>query len=533
MKSPANASVTATDFVTSRLSINWRSQDLIDMLPAAVYICDAEAVVVAYNRRAGELWGREPVPGDTDQKYCGAHRLYRTDGTYLPHAETPMEAVLRTGQPARNMEVVIERPDGSRITVLVNIAPLFGDGGALVGAVNCFQDLTAQKQAEQDRTRLAAELHQAKKIEALGQLTAGVAHDFNNLLTAILGNLELLQNRTTDETSRRWLDNAARAAGRGVRLNTQLLGFARKQMLLPEAIDLDQLLAGINDLLHTSMGDAIRIEAQVQPDTWPALVDPNQIALVVLNLAINARDAMPGGGTLTIETRNATFGAADCPDDLAPGDYVALSIGDTGTGMSEEVRAMAFDPFFTTKGESGGSGLGLSTVLGVVTQSGGGVRINSELGTGTSIEIFLPRATTAASIQGVETERPSTEAVGGKVVLIVDDDTDVREVTAAMLESLGYGVVEANSGVAAIAILASGEPIDLMLVDIAMPGMDGIETARCARQQWPDLPVLFATGYSEAVQPSESDISENSTIRKPYRRVELHRKVQASLRSTR
>lgn len=530
MHSPANASVTASDFVTSRLSINWRSQDLIDMLPAAVYICDADAVVVAYNRRAAELWGREPTPGDTDQKYCGAHRLYRTDGTFLPHAETPMEAVLRTGQPARDMEVVIERPNGSRVTVLVNIAPLFGEGGTLVGAVNCFQDLTAQKQAEEDRVRLGAELHQAKKIEALGQLTAGVAHDFNNLLTAILGNLELLQSRTTDKTSRRWLDNAVRAAGRGVSLNSQLLGFARKQTLLPEAVDLDQALAGINDLLRTTMGDSIRIEAQVQPDTWPVLVDPNQIALVVLNLAINARDAMPSGGTLTIKTHNASFGANNCPDDLVPGDYVALSIGDTGTGMSEDVRATAFDPFFTTKGESGGSGLGLSMVHGVAIQSGGGVRIDSELGAGTAIEIFLPRANTEASLPGVETKPAPPKAAGGEVVLIVDDDTDVREVTAAMLASLGYGVVEANSGAAAIAILTKGERVDLMLVDIAMPGMDGIAAARRAREQRPGLPVLFATGYSEAAQ-SKNDINETSTIRKPYRQDELHRQVQASLRA--
>ena len=531
MNSSTNGRAAASDFAAARPSINWFSQDLIEILPAAVYVCDAEAVVVAYNRRAAELWGREPTPGDTDQKYCGAHRLYRTDGTFLPHCETPMEAVLRTGQPARDIEVVIERPDGSRITVLVNIAPLFDEAGALVGAVNCFQDLTVQKQAEQERSRLAGELHQAKKTQALGQLTAGVAHDFNNLLTAILGNLELLQARTTDEHSRKLLDNAARSALRGAELNSQLLGFARKQTLLPQAIDLERVLTGMSDLLRTSLGDSIRIEVRAQPDTWPALVDPNQIALVVLNLAINARDAMPSGGSLTITTRNARFGVRDCPEGLSAGDYVALSISDTGTGMSAEVRAMAFDPFFTTKGRNGGSGLGLSMVLGVATQSVGGVRIDSELGRGTSIEIFLPRAGTEAASPDAEPEAPSPDAVGGEVVLVVDDDSDVREVTAAILASSGYAVVAASSGAEALAILANGERVDAMLVDLAMPGMDGIESARRAQEQRPDLPVLFATGFTHAMPRPEGEIDRNCMVSKPYRRDELLRKVAASLRA--
>ena len=182
----------------SRLSRDWFSGDLLEILPAAVYVCDAEGIVVAYNLRATELWGRSPAPGDTDQKYCGSHKLFRPNGLVLPHHEAPMEAVLRTGIPARNMEVVIERPDGSRTTVLVNIAPLFGDQGGLVGAVNCFQDISASKVAERERARLAGELHQAKKLEAIGQLTAGIVHDFNNLLAVIQGNLELLTARTSE-----------------------------------------------------------------------------------------------------------------------------------------------------------------------------------------------------------------------------------------------------------------------------------------------------------------------------------------------
>ena len=376
----------------SRLSSDWLSGDLIETLPAAVYVCNAQAVVVAYNRRAAELWGRTPIPGDTDEKYCGAHKLFRPDGSFLPHSETPMEWVLRTGKPARDMEVVIERPDTSRVTVLVNIAPLFCDDGKLIGAVNCFQDLSAHERAERERVRLAEELHQARKMEAIGQLTAGIVHDFNNLLTAILGNLEMLRSRTDEDGALKLLHNAARSAERGEQFVQQLLAFARKQQLVPKAVDLNQVLVGMSNLLQTSIGTAIRIETREQPGLWPALVDPIQIELVLLNLATNARDAMLRGGTLTIETRNATLSRTNRPGDLPAGEYSVVSVSDTGTGMSEEVRAKAFEPFFTTKEIGKGSGLGLSMVLGVARQSGGDVRIRSRAAEGTSIEVYLPRA---------------------------------------------------------------------------------------------------------------------------------------------
>jgi signal transduction histidine kinase len=375
----------------SRLSNEWFSGDLIETLPAAVYVCDAEGVVVAYNHRATELWGRTPRPGDTDEKYCGAHKLFRPDGVALPHHETPMEAVLRTGTPARDMEVVIERPDSSRITVLVNIAPLFGDDRKLVGAVNCFQDLSALKLAERERVRLPDELHQAKKLEAIGQLTAGIVHDFNNLLAAIQGNLDVLTSRTDEDRLLVLLRSATRSVERGEGLTHQLLAFARKQVLLPKAVDLNQVLVSLSGLLRTTVGSMIPIEMRNQPGLWHALVDPNQIELVLLNLVINARDAMPDGGTLTIETGNVTLGAVGRPVDLPAGDYVVVSVADTGTGMSDEVLAKAFEPFFTTKEEGKGSGLGLSMVLGVARQSGGDVRISSRAGQGTSIEVYLRR----------------------------------------------------------------------------------------------------------------------------------------------
>lgn len=381
----------------SRLSSDWFSGDLLETLPAAVYVCDAEGTVVAYNRRATELWGRTPSPGDTDEKYCGSHKLFHPDGVPLPHHETPMATVLRTGRPARDMEVVIERPDNSRITALVNIAPLFGDDRKLAGAVNCFQDLSAIKLAERERVRLADELHQAKKVEAIGQLAAGIVHDFNNLLAAIHGNLELLTSRTNEARLLVLLRNATRSVERGEGLTQQLLAFARKQVLSPKAVDLNQVLVRMKNLLHISIGSRIPIEMRTQPGLWHALVDPGQIELVLLNLVINARDAMPDGGTLTIETGNVTLGAVGRPVDLPAGEYVVVSVADTGTGMSEEVLAKAFEPFFTTKGEGKGSGLGLSMVLGVARQSGGDARITSRVGHGTSIEVYLPRTRDPAS----------------------------------------------------------------------------------------------------------------------------------------
>ena len=381
----------------SRLSSNWFSGDLLETLPAAVYVCNAEAVVVAFNRRAAELWGRAPSAGDTDEKYCGGHKLFRSDGSFLPHNKTPMERVLRTGKPARDMEVVIERPDTSRVTVLVNIAPLFCDDGKLIGAVNCFQDLSAHERTERERVRLAEELHQAKKMEAIGQLTSGIVHDFNNLLAAILGNLEILESRTDEDGSLKLLRNAARSVERGERLTQQLLAFARKQTLSPKAVDLNQILVGMSNLLQTSVGTVIGVETRMQQGLWLALVDPNQIELVLLNLAINARDAMSRGGTLTMETRNVTLCGTNRPEDLAAGEYAVVSVSDTGTGMSDEVRAKAFEPFFTTKERGKGTGLGLSMVLGVARQSGGDVRITSRVPEGTSIEVYLPRADSRVS----------------------------------------------------------------------------------------------------------------------------------------
>ena len=279
---------------TSQQELNWISKNLIEVLPAAVYVCNLEGVVVAFNRRATELWGRTPKPGDTDEKFCGSHRLYRSDGTYMPHDETPMEAVLRTGDAALDLEAIVERPGGERLVVLVNIAPLFNESGKQIGAVNCIQDLSAQKQSEKDRELLREELRQSQKLEAMGQLVGGAAHDFNNLLTPIMGCLDLLQRRgLRDEREQRLIDGALQSAERAKTLVQRLLAFARRQPLQLHAINVGELLTGLTDLLSSTVGPQIKLTVDVAPNLSLANADINQLEMASLNLCLNARDAMP------------------------------------------------------------------------------------------------------------------------------------------------------------------------------------------------------------------------------------------------
>lgn len=334
---------------TSQQELNWISKNLIEVLPAAVYVCNLEGVVVAFNRRATELWGRTPKPGDTDEKFCGAHKLYRSDGTHMPHAETPMEAVLRTGDYARDLEAIVEQPNGVRLVVLVNIAPLFNESGKQIGAVNCFQDLSAQKQSEKDRELLREELRQSQKLEAMGQLVGGVAHDFNNLLTPIMGSLDLLRRRgLRDEREQRLIDGALQSAERAKALVQRLLAFARRQPLQLHAINVGELLTGLTDLMRSTVGPQTKLTVDVAPNLSFVNADINQLEMAVLNLCLNARDAMPNGGTIAVRLASETI-AFGHRSKLPSGNYLYLSIEDTGSGMDEATMARALDPFFSTK----------------------------------------------------------------------------------------------------------------------------------------------------------------------------------------
>jgi signal transduction histidine kinase/ActR/RegA family two-component response regulator len=401
-----------------------------------------------------------------------------------------------------------------------------GERTAELAAAN--RQLVAQIE---ERERVESTLRQMQRLEAVGQLTSGVAHDFNNLLTVILGNIGFLERRLDaaglDGKLAQRLSYMRSAAERGAKLTDQLLSFSRRQRLEPKVLDLNETVAGMRDLLQSSIGGSIKIETRLAHGLWPALVDPTQLELAVLNLAINARDAMEVGGMLTVGTANVTLGAPLYPEEPPAGEYVEIVVSDTGEGMTDEVRARVFEPFFTTKEVGKGSGLGLSQVLGFAKQSGGGVRIESRLNVGTSMHIYLPRATRKADEVELVT-RPSAQCkVSGARILLVDDDNAVRDVTAETLRDLGYRVIEAGSGGAALDMLERDADIDLMLIDFAMPGMNGAELSRQIQTKRPGLPILFVTGFAD--RTALAGISESHIVSKPFVDDELTEKVRAIL----
>jgi signal transduction histidine kinase/CheY-like chemotaxis protein len=374
-----------------------------------------------------------------------------------------------------------------------------------------------------------AQLRQSQKLEAIGQLTGGVAHDFNNVLQVISGNLQLLQmSLAGNPEAQRRLETAAFAADRGAKLSSQLLAFARRHPLQPASTNIGRVLRGMDDLLRRALGESVHIETVVAGGLWTTLVDPHQLENVILNLAINGRDAMKGEGKLTLELNNAML-----DDDyvlyepeVAAGQYVMLAISDTGCGMPPEVAARAFEPFFTTKREGEGTGLGLSMAYGFVKQSNGHIRIYSEVGSGTTIKIYLPR-----SMQP-EVELPNLRnapVVGGsETILVVEDDLSVQATVVDMLQALGYRVLKANDGQGALTILQSGIPIDMLFTDVVMPGpVRSIEVARQAKEMFPNIEVLFTSGYTQNAIVHGGRLDPGvELISKPYRRDELARKIR-------
>jgi signal transduction histidine kinase len=372
----------------------------------------------------------------------------------------------------------------------------------------------AQRQAAE------SQLHQAQKMEALGQLTGGIAHDFNNLLTAVIGNLELAQKRTNGDThTTRLLEASLSAAQRGATLIQDLLSFARRKPLHPEAVDVSSVVDDAEKILKQTIGPSIHLVIHTAPDLRPAWVDPNQLGLAILNLALNARDAMPGGGRLQIACENRRTDAGQVPGNLAIGEYVIVSVSDTGTGMSEAILAHAFEPFFTTKDAGRGSGLGLSMVQGFAAQSGGAARIVSSLGTGTTVELWLPQAENPSTESDSMKPRESALEHPGARILVCDDDGDVRSLVGSFLRDIGYTVWEANNPALALQILQRERPIDLLVVDYAMPEMNGAAVIDRARAYQPGLKTLLITGYSEALR--SNGVSGSPVLPKPFRTAEL------------
>ena len=531
---------------------------IVESSEDAIISKSLDGVVTSWNRGAEVVFG-----------YRAEEMIGRPIAVLFPpdrlHEEDRILAQLQRGERVENFETVRRRKDGREIHVSVTISPVRNESGRIIGASKIARDVTEKNRTEAalrdlnenlelrvaqrtrelgeanarlraevvERERAEAVLRQAQKIEAVGQLASGIAHDFNNLLTPILGNLELLDMRLADERLRKLVQTAARSALRGAKLTSQMLAFSRRQRLAPRAIDLSALIAGIEDMLSRTLGGTVAIATSFAPDLWPALVDPHQLETVILNLVINARDAMPSGGRVLIESRNIDAGELDESIGLTPGDYVCLSVADTGNGMTDDVRERACEPFFTTKAPGRGSGLGLSQVYGVARQSGGTLQIKSTIGEGTVIEVYLPRGVERPEqpSEWRDGEQPGAIARGARV-LVVDDQEDVREAAAAQLEALGYRVVQAANADIALGVLGNCDSVDLLMVDYAMPGTSGIDLASAARAKCPNLPVLIVTGYADTTSIN-GRIPRAWLMKKPYRMVELAAAIEYLLRYNR
>jgi signal transduction histidine kinase/ActR/RegA family two-component response regulator len=418
----------------------------------------------------------------------------------------------------------LRRRDGQYRAILDNGAPFFRRGN-FAGYFGSCIDVTDQQAAE-------AQLREAQKLDAIGKLTGGIAHDFNNLLQVIGGNLQLLSKDVAgSERAEARLKHAMMGVARGTKLASQLLAFGRRQSLTPKVLNLAAVIRGMDDMLRRALGDAVEIETVLAGGLWNTFADPIQVETALLNLAINARDAMRGRGKLTIEVNNASLDEdyAARHIEAAPGQYVMIAVTDTGCGIPPEIVDKVFDPFFTTKPTGEGTGLGLSMVHGFVKQSGGHIKIYSEVGRGTTVRIYLPITRRLEDITteiAVESPRGGTERI-----LVVEDDDEVRATTVDMLAELGYSVLKAKDAESALAVIQSGTAIDLLFTDVVMPGkLPTTELVRLAQQTLPTLAVLFTSGYADNAILHEGLVDEGTDIlSKPFARDDLARKLRKLL----
>jgi PAS domain S-box-containing protein len=634
-------------------------QSALDAIPTGLCVCGASGVLLRYNQRAVELWGRAPRLGDQAELNGGTFRRYAPDGSPLPFSASPVATVLRTGETLLAAEITIERPDGSRVPVLVNVAPLKGASGRPEGAVCSFQEFTEHKRTEEGlrhlseqlgaeverrtlerdriwnvsedllavgnfngffisinpawtrllgwssdeiksmhvselrhpddaphaeaaRTRLAqsaptvrlenrfrhkdgswrwlqwtltendgllyvvgrhitaereaaAALEQAQrraahlqKMEAIGQLTGGIAHDFNNLLMIVSGHAENLKNRASDPRDVRALRAIEMAATRGENLTRQMLSFSRTLPLNATVIGLADAVPALRDVLSGSLNVNIELLIEVPSSTWPVRADKSELELALVNLAVNARDAMPDGGRVTISAENVELHAGEIPE-VPAGEAVALTVADTGSGISAELLPRVVEPFFTTKDPDKGTGLGLTQVYGFARQSGGTVQIASEVGRGTKVTIYLPRSRSNVAASAPQ-DTAQYRAVGHQTVLVVEDNPEVRNVAVSLLEQLGYRTIPVESSAAALDVLSSRQDVSVVFSDVVLPGhIDGLALGREIAERYPHVPVVLTTGYANVFESEP----EFPVLRKPYQLPALGRVIRDALNSSR
>ena len=476
----------------------------------AIYMLDPEGHVSSWNA------GAQRFKGYGADEIIGEHfsRFYTDEERDAEIPRIALEIARRDGRfEAEGWRV---RKDGSRFWATVIIDPIRNDDDELIGFAKVTRDLTEKRAIEE-------QLRQSQKMEAVGQLTGGLAHDFNNLLTGISGSLEMMKMRLAQGRTaelERYFTAAHGAVKRAAALTHRLLAFARRQTLDPKPTSVNRLLGGLEELVRRTVGPSVQVEVVGASGLWPTFVDPNQLENAVLNLCVNARDAMPDGGKLTIETANKWIDdRAARRHDLPAGQYISVCVSDTGVGMSPEVIAKAFDPFFTTKPIGEGTGLGLSMIYGFARQSGGQVRIYSEVGQGTTMCIYLPRHTEDAPLDD-ETDLPTNLSVPGEgeVVLVIDDEPTIRMLVAELLADSGYAVIEAPDGPAGLKVLESNARIDLLITDVGLPGgMNGRQVADAARVSRPKLKVLFITGFAENAVIGQSRLEDGMFVMtKPF-----------------
>jgi PAS domain S-box-containing protein len=488
----------------------------------AIYMLDPQGHVTNWNA------GAQRIKGYEESEIIGRHfsQFYtETDlATDLPRRV--LETAAREGKfEAEGWRV---RKDGTRFWASVVIDPIHNDRGDLIGFAKITRDITERRKTQEALEEAQAALFQAQKMEAVGQLTGGVAHDFNNLLTIIVNNLDLLTRNARDPRDIKLIESAQRAAERGAKLTQQLLAFSRRQPLQPNAHNPNTLIEGFETVLRRACGELVRLQLSLSPRVRWISVDAPQFESALLNLVVNARDAMPDGGSLKIMTSNVTLSEqGSAASSLPPGQYVSVSVQDTGIGMTPDIVSRVFEPFFTTKEIGKGTGLGLSQVYGFATQSGGTIKIDSTPGQGTKVIMLLPAQEGGDETpeEESETERPARDSAG--TVLIVEDEPAVLEVASDIFDSLGYDVVTATDAKEALNVLDGNPSIDVLFSDVIMPnGMNGVELSRKAREMRPDLKILLASGYPMSALPSEGLGIGVSFISKPYRWTELADKLR-------
>jgi len=524
-RSPDGSIVTVTTDISGVKHREQELQQIIDTVPMVLGYVDKSGCYQLTNRTF-EAWfdvNRDDIRG---RSLADVHerRIFDFLSPYIEKALAGDEVRFEVSIPyAGRSEIHGYR--GNRQLEVIYTPDETGDG-SVAGCFFAANDVT-------ERMLATVQLHQSQKMEAIGQLTGGVAHDFNNLLAVIVGSLGMLEERIEGERETKLVGSALRSARRGGELTQRLLAFGRRQALRTEITDANELVEGLSDLLRRTLGISVEIEVNLGTDLWRLNVDRGQLENALLNLTINARDAMPGGGRLVIETGNIILDRAytDSIDDLAPGTYVMFAVSDNGNGMSAEVRERAVEPFFTTKDTGQGSGLGLSMIYGFTKQSGGHMRIYSEPGEGTVVRLYLP----ATETDIIEADSPAPAADGqesqGERILVIEDDPDVRAITKTMLKRLGYRVVEAETGRQAIDLAAAGEAFDLLFSDVFLKGgMNGPDAVKEIKIHRPAVPVLFTSGYSADHLTSDGSLGENvQMIAKPYEIADLAARLRECL----